>query len=346
MGLMRFTEPDIRNLKELCRNFSGLKWVQSAGGNVSLKNNGLMAVKQSGRRLRDYNDSDFLCVLDLEGLRSSLKQGNYSRQSIDRHLICGRQPSIETSMHAVLKQTYVLHLHPPQIIAMMASSWNEMKSLLIHDLDISPYSFLPYLSPGKELATALVQNPHNNDNRATKFYFLANHGLIIADDNPKRLADKLRCLEQTILPMASCTADYKFSPCCIELDRFKTGDHWKIASAWITKVIKTPKLLEKVLFAWNATPDHALILGDEPKLISNRGDLSLLVDSAYICIEAPAIFLPTSRNPIDYIEMLYALCIIIQFNLSEPNAIVPKNEATAITKRADELERMATINRS
>src|SRR5215472_16792381 len=96
---------EISSLRELSARVGGnLLLTQASAGNISIKLDGTLWIKASGKWMADATREDILTSLDLAEVRTCV------RQNIDPVM---RYPdaSIETSMHAVLPHRIVLHVH-------------------------------------------------------------------------------------------------------------------------------------------------------------------------------------------------------------------------------------------
>ena len=84
--------------------------VQGAGGNISVKHERKLYVKASGKRLAEANNEDIFVTVDLHNQLSLCEQGDFRVRWECSNKLSNR-PSIETILHAVLPQRFVLHLH-------------------------------------------------------------------------------------------------------------------------------------------------------------------------------------------------------------------------------------------
>src|SRR5580700_11938317 len=84
---------------------------QASTGNSSIKLDGVLWIKASGKWMADALDQDILMPLDLAGvIRDCLRRG---LDPVDRY----PGASVETAMHAVLPHRVVLHVHSVNTIA-------------------------------------------------------------------------------------------------------------------------------------------------------------------------------------------------------------------------------------
>jgi rhamnose utilization protein RhaD (predicted bifunctional aldolase and dehydrogenase) len=155
--------------------------VQAAGGNTSIKHNGTMWIKASGTWLKDAASKDIFVPLKLAELQAALALDSPACENCldfvdvqqNSLKLC---PSIETSVHGLMPQRVVLHVHCVNTIA-----WSirlDAAKLIESRLDGFNWSFVPYARPGLELARAisLAMKP------GTDVLILGNHGMAVAAD--------------------------------------------------------------------------------------------------------------------------------------------------------------------
>ncbi len=165
--------------------------VQAAGGNTSIKLEGVMWIKASGTWLRDAAEKEIFVPLDLKSLTEALRDGNpdcesctaFVRQDLNPQ---GLRPSIETSVHGLMSQKVVLHVHCVNTIAWMILKGAQEKVVpLMTGLN---WAFVPYARPGLQLSRAIraVILPETN------VLLLQNHGLAVAGGTVAEAAQLLR----------------------------------------------------------------------------------------------------------------------------------------------------------
>ena len=92
--------------------------IQAAGGNSSLKSDGVLWVKASGTWLADAERKPIFVPVDIEQARRSFAAGADKVPALALPgAPAGLRPSIETSLHAFLPQRFVLHVHSVNAIA-------------------------------------------------------------------------------------------------------------------------------------------------------------------------------------------------------------------------------------
>ena len=152
--------------------------VQGAGGNVSLKHEGVLWVKASGKWLADADDSDIFVPVASESARSRALAGedDFAASVIGA---AGLKPSIETGLHALLPQRVVLHVHSINVLchAVIEAGEQALQPLLAG----IPWRWVPYARPGAPLTRA-IELVADIDSTDPLVLVLANHGLVIAAD--------------------------------------------------------------------------------------------------------------------------------------------------------------------
>lgn len=153
--------------------------VQAASGNTSVKLDGRLFVKASGKWLAHAEAEDILIPVDLDDARRRIDQGiDPAGQSV---LVNGTLlgTSVETAMHAVLPHRVVLHVHSVNTIAwaVRADGRANLETRLIG----MEWQWVPYVPSGLALARgvadAMARNPQAN------VLVLANHGLVVCGDS-------------------------------------------------------------------------------------------------------------------------------------------------------------------
>ena len=85
--------------------------IQGAGGNTSFKEGGFLNIKASGFKLKDSLTKDIFVQINLNKLLKILEADSESKYTQFLENSTRLRPSIETSMHAILPQKYIFHLH-------------------------------------------------------------------------------------------------------------------------------------------------------------------------------------------------------------------------------------------
>jgi len=160
--------------------------VQASSGNTSIKLNGVLWIKASGKWLARAMEPDSFVQLPLASLRESLDKNE------DVSAIGG--PSIETAMHAVIPRQVVIHVHSVNTIAWAVRLDAEQR--LAVRLAGLPWTWIPYVASGLPLAraikSALAVSPD------AKIFVLANHGIVVCGDDCAAAEDLLSTVEDRL----------------------------------------------------------------------------------------------------------------------------------------------------
>jgi rhamnose utilization protein RhaD (predicted bifunctional aldolase and dehydrogenase) len=172
---------------------------QASTGNSSMKLDGVLWIKASGRWMADALRDDILIPLNLAEVRECLRRGIDPTE---------RYPhaSLETAMHAALPHRVVLHVHCVNTIA-----WAVRSDAPIHlqrRLDSVAWQWIPYVASGlplaRDLECALSARPD------ACVFVLGNHGLVVAGDDIETVEAVLRevrvCLD--VAPRRDHAPDY------------------------------------------------------------------------------------------------------------------------------------------
>jgi len=153
--------------------------VQAAGGNTSLKTDGVMWIKASGTWLRDAEAKDILVPVNHAALMAALEQNDPACEACTDFIrtdlnAAGMRPSIETTVHALMPQRVVVHVHCVNTIAWAIRADAEIR--LAEKLKGFNWAFIPYARPGLPLAGAIAKKLRPG----VDILVLGNHGLVVA----------------------------------------------------------------------------------------------------------------------------------------------------------------------
>lgn len=167
--------PDLMPLRRLSAKLGGnLNLVQAGGGNTSIKDNGTLWVKASGKWLARAMEEEMFLPVPQSEIQRCIDEGlDYTRECLTESGLALR-PSVETSMHAVFPQRVVVHVHSVNTIA-WAIRTDAPKSLEDRLAGLR-WQWLPYIHPGIVLGKKIldVLSPD------TDVLVLGNHGLVVA----------------------------------------------------------------------------------------------------------------------------------------------------------------------
>jgi rhamnose utilization protein RhaD (predicted bifunctional aldolase and dehydrogenase) len=192
---------ELERLAELTARVGGdALLTQGSTGNSSIKLDGVLWIKASGKWMADALDQDIQIPLDLAAIRSQCLQQNIDPAT--------RYPeaSLETAMHAVLPHRVVLHVHCVHTIAWAVRQ--DAADQLQCQLQGLRWQFIPYTASGlplaKKIQSVVSRSPQ------TDIWILGNHGLVVGGADCQAVAAALAEVRERlgVAPRPSHPADY------------------------------------------------------------------------------------------------------------------------------------------
>ena len=193
------SQAELRLLRELTQRVgSNPLLAQASTGNTSLKLDGVLWIKASGRWMADAQQNEILIPLDLAEVHQCLQRDLDPAE---------RYPgaSLETAMHALLPHAVVLHVHCVNTIAWAVRS--DARVQLQQRLDGLRWCWVPYVESGLPLALAVGNALSAGD---ADVFVLGNHGLVIGAENCRAAEQLLSEVGRrlAISPRKAHPADY------------------------------------------------------------------------------------------------------------------------------------------
>ncbi len=257
---------EINALRELSRavGIDPLQ-VQAAGGNTSLKEGDRMWIKASGKWLAAACSTDLFVPVQLSALRNALSNGDpraeksvdFVEQAFNPH---GLRPSIETTVHAVLSQKVVVHVHCVDTIALAVRQ--NAEALLAQYLDDFNWLWVPYKRPGLPLSK-YISSTITPD---IDVVILGNHGLVIAA-NTVPLAEALL---NRVREAVKQTVKQTTPPDLDALKQLCENSDYLPASETATHAVAMDSSALAVAAGGSLYPDHVIFLG-EGSTIAEKG---------------------------------------------------------------------------
>jgi|CZKJ01.1.fsa_nt_gi ribulose-5-phosphate 4-epimerase/fuculose-1-phosphate aldolase len=193
-------QSELISLRELSERIgSDPLLTQASTGNSSIKLEGVLWIKASGKWMADAVHEDIFIPLDLAEVRECVKQRGDPAE-------LNARASIETAMHAVMPHRMVLHIHSVDAIA-----WAVRKDApvqLKHRLDGLRWQWIPYVPSGLPLAREIEKALSACSD--TNVLILGNHGLVIGGDDCAAVEDLLSQAQQrlALCPRQAYPIDY------------------------------------------------------------------------------------------------------------------------------------------
>ena len=147
-------------------------YTQGSTGNASVKREGSLWIKASGKWMADARSENILVALDLAEVQKCVKE---NIDPTERYT----SASIETAMHAVFPHRVVLHVHCVNTIAWAVRQ--DAPAQLATHLSGLRWKWIPYVSSGltlaREIESALPALP------GADVLVLGNHGLVLGGED-------------------------------------------------------------------------------------------------------------------------------------------------------------------
>jgi rhamnose utilization protein RhaD (predicted bifunctional aldolase and dehydrogenase) len=227
--------------------------VQASNGNTSIKLEGILWIKGSGKWLARANQEEILMPIDLAGALEAVKRGGeVAPRQVPRS---GMRPSIETAMHAVLPHRVVIHAHSINTIAWAIRS-DGIEELTTRLAGLH-WQWIPYAASGiplaREIEAALARE------KETDVFVLANHGLVVCGPNcaatEKLLYEVERRLEVSARPFPT--------PDSAVLGNIARFSGWQYPDYDSLHALGTDEAALKILRGGVLYPCQAIFLGPE-----------------------------------------------------------------------------------
>ena len=168
------------------------EYVLAGGGNTSYKTSDTIYVKGSGTSLAKITEEGFVKInrAELEKIWTNVYSDNQAEREAQvlSDMMASRmpgeeskRPSVETLLHDLFPQKYVLHVHPCAINALTCSNngKSDMQKLFPNAV------WVDECEPGYILAThckAVLDEHKKETGKDTEVVFLQNHGIFFASD--------------------------------------------------------------------------------------------------------------------------------------------------------------------
>jgi rhamnose utilization protein RhaD (predicted bifunctional aldolase and dehydrogenase) len=231
--------------------------VQGPGGNTSIKEAGTLWIKASGLWLMQARERDVMVPVALDPLLEALERDDPACEKAEGFVIAernpsGLRPSIETTVHALMPQKIVVHVHCVETIATAVQV--NAEAIVAEKLAGVPYAFIPYARPGLPLAKAIAARLHDG----ISVLILGNHGLVVAADTVTEAEALLREISYR-LSAKPRNAPIPDRP---PLLRLAFGSDYGLPDDDAIHAAATDLESVRIGAGGNLYPDHVIFLGD------------------------------------------------------------------------------------
>ena len=232
---------------------------QAAGGNTSLKRDGVLWVKASGTWLAEAEEREIFVAVSLPPLIDAIHANDERAAKATDFVVAdanpqGLRPSVETSVHAVLPQSVVLHIHCVETVARVArADAREQIAARLDGLEGIVWSYVPYVKPGLPLAREI----HAVSKTGTNVVLLGNHGLIVAADT---VADAIALIERVSGALAAPVRPAPEADIA-GLEALAEGSPYRLPTDPVAHGTATDPARLAIAARGTLYPDHVVFLG-------------------------------------------------------------------------------------
>ncbi len=245
-------EREIASLRDLsARVGNDPLLVQASNGNTSIKLDGILWIKASGKWLAHAMQEEMLVPLELAEVKESIHNDT---EIAPRYALKDRlRPSIETAMHAVLRHRVVIHVHSINAIAwaIRLDGPDQLKERLagLH------WQWIPYTASGIPLARQIEKAVAGAPE--TDVLILGNHGLVVCGRDSDT-AEKLLCEVERRLAI---TPRRFPEPNATVLGMIARFSRWQLPDVDSLHALGTDAVSRKILKGGVLYPCQAIFLG-------------------------------------------------------------------------------------
>lgn len=274
--------------------------VHASSGNTSLKLNGTLWIKASGKWLANAEQEEILVPVGLAECQECLEDGRPLPVNKGGSCASSLRPSIETFMHAVLPQRYVIHVHCVHTLAWAVRADAHIQ--LAERLSGLPWQWIPYVASGLPLARTIqlasLKRP------STGIFVLGNHGLVVCGDD----CDSVDSLLGDVRRRLACHPRAVPTPKLSVLERIQRFSHWRLPDSETLHTFGTDAVSHRIIKRGILYPCQAIFLRPTPALFTIHQGLSevtsqvhtLDASSPFIAIEGRGVLINQKITAAEY----------------------------------------------
>ncbi|GAA2878841.1 rhamnose utilization protein RhaD (predicted bifunctional aldolase and dehydrogenase) [Aminobacter niigataensis] len=245
---------------------------QGAGGNTSLKVGGTLWIKASGTWLAHALERDIMVPVEMAPLIAAVEAIDPAAEQAHQFTIAplnrsGLRPSIETTVHALMPQRVVLHVHCVDTIAhAVRSDCIEQVGPRLAGLN---WAYVPYARPGLPLALAIAEHRTQRPD----VLVLANHGLVVAAETVAKaeaLLDDVKA-RLRIVPRAAS------GPRLDRLVQLAAGTGYRLPQSEVAHSVATDPVSTALAAKGSLYPDHVIFLGVGSAIAKDGEDVAAVI---------------------------------------------------------------------
>ncbi len=297
-----------------------LSLVQAASGNTSLKHDGILWVKASGKWLADAQTENIFVPIGLDG------SGSLAAEHPG-----GLRPSIETAMHLALPHAVVLHVHSVNAIAWAVR--RDAPEKLAPRLRGINWRWIPHVPSGqplaREIAKAMRSVPRPD------VFVLGNHGLVVCGaccDSAEELLWKVEtrlAIEERV-----CTGEERTAS-----EPFTDGQNWRLPGDAALHALALDPVARRILSGGVLYPCQAIFLAPSRSLLPRSASLCCATVEyqerhgarpPFFIVEGRGVVLNSQITRAEYAMLRGLLQVVLRLDGADPVRYLPEVELRGV----------------
>jgi rhamnose utilization protein RhaD (predicted bifunctional aldolase and dehydrogenase) len=265
--------------------------VQAATGNTSIKLDGVLWIKASGKWLAHATSDDIMIPVNLAETRRRIE---LNIDTAGQLTVVNGKPlgtSVETAMHTVLPWRVVLHVHSVNTIAWAVR--RDGASGLQVRLEGIDWQWIPYVSSGMPLARAIQETLMRAP--STRVLVLANHGLVVCGEDCESAEALLKDVERRVALEPRSAPEPRWQ---VLADLVRQGS-WELPQAPAVHAIGTDRTARRMVASGVLYPCQAIFLTPQAKTLPETASSVELAafDEPFVPIEDTGVVVRGHSNP-------------------------------------------------
>jgi rhamnose utilization protein RhaD (predicted bifunctional aldolase and dehydrogenase) len=310
-------EKEFASLRDLSARLGGDPLlVQASNGNTSIKLDGILWIKASGKWLAHAMQEEMFVPLEFAEVKQAIQ--NETEVASRYVLKDALRPSIETAMHAVLPHRVVLHVHSINVIACAIRL--DGPDLLTERLAGLHWQWIPYVASGiplaREIEKAVAGRPE------TEVLILGNHGLVVCGPDC-HTAEKLLCEVERRLAI---TPRRFPKPDTTVLAMIAQFSRWQFPDVDLLHALGTDAASRKILRGGVLYPCQAIFLGPIMPLLPPAAVISKFTERwngqdgtpAFVAVERSGVMLNEKMTSAERATLIGLVHVTLRTEESAP----------------------------
>ena len=302
--------------------------VQANNGNTSVKLDGVMWIKASGKCLANAKREQTFVPVELAVIKESLRNNTEIAQAKipESHL----QPSIETAMHAVLHYPVVVHTHSVNTIAWAIRE--DGPGQLNKRLAGLNWQWVPYVPSGIPLARQIEKLLR--DAPETNVFVLGNHGLVVCGNDCEGVDALLRDVERRLAIMPRPSPE----PVAGLFTVMSRSSQWRFPDFQALHALGTDAISRMILQKGILYPCQLIFLGPKLTMLPCSVLLSRLADyfiskaeaQSYAIVEGGGVIVNEKINRAEYETLIALMQVVQRVETSTPLRYLTETEISSV----------------